>query len=227
MNDFTAQVSTLVSNTILAPLVAFLKEKKNVEVTIDELQGALNLPAGATHANTIPPFPGTFTGLQAVATGRSARGKKVSPDCPKCEYVLTRGDNPGTLCGKAGETTPLGPRCKQHMGKKGGKTERTGKESPHESSSGLPEPQPQAPKEQELSVTRIPGTEFYREISTGAVLKPLASGGVAAVGIEEGGNIRPLTESEAATLSARGIVIQPLTTPTKSPVPNLGELPTL
>lgn len=219
MNDFIAQISTVIDTTVLTPIIAFLKEKKNVDITLEELHSVLALPAGAQP----PPFPGTFTGLQAVATGRSARGKKPTSDCPKCEYILTRGDNPGTQCGKAGEITPLGPRCRQHAGKKGGgATERVGKKQP---SPGLVDAVPKEQKEQELSVTRIPGTDYYREISTGAVLKSLPEGGVAAIGIEENGDIRPLTENESATLSARGIVIKPL--PAQNEEPTLNALPTL
>jgi hypothetical protein len=215
MNDFTNQVSAFVRSTILPPIIKHLKDK-NIDVTIEELVDALNLPAGSTQ---IPPFPSTFTGLQAVATGRSARGKKIPADCPKCEYELTRGDNPGSLCGKPGDVTPLGPRCKQHVGKRGGKTQRVEKPSPV--NSGLIEPE--KPKSEELSVMRIPGTDLYKEVSTGIIFKQV-KGATYAVGIEDNGDIRPLNERETEIIKERKINVGSLSEPTQ---PTLPEIPAL
>lgn len=224
LQSFADSVAQFLSASVLPSLIDSLRQHKQVEVSMEEVTGWLNLPMtrppqlGLPQAGTlpmqVPAVPGMMAGAPVMAgTARAPRAKKMNADCPGCAYVFVKGDHEGEACNKPGEQTPLGPRCRTHMGKQGRaeKGEKAEKGKPagvppmFAGLTGMP-PAPVAPRaEQELTVVRMPGTDFLLEQSMRAVLKQTPDGGVIAVGIQEGERIRAPSEQEVATLAGRGI----------------------
>lgn len=239
---FSEHVSNFLSAAVLSPLVDWLRTHKNVETSAEELTSVLQIPTtkaypiiGLPQAGTLPmqmpAVPGMLGGLPALATGaKTTRGKKTT-DGPKCQYIYVKGDHEGEACGKGAENSALGPRCKTHLGKTG---KAGGDNKPAAQAAGIPpmtgligvpvfgqtaapqmqmQMQMQQPQtRQEIVATRIPGTEYLRETTIGAVLKQLPDDSLIALGIEEAGLIRAPTDFEIQQIQARGIIYQPTTT---------------
>lgn len=229
LQAFSDSVAQFLGASVFPSLIDNLRQHKQVEVTLEEITGWLNLPMtrqapmGMPQAGTlpmqVPAVPGLMAGAPVMAgTTRAPRGKKVATDCPGCTYIYVKGAQEGDLCNKPGEQTPLGPRCRTHLGKQG-KTEKTDKPAKPTGGAppifagltGMPAAAPAAaPQEHQLTVVRMPGTDFLLEQTMRAVLRQLPDGSVQAVGIQEGDRMRAPNEQEITTMRARGIRYQPV-----------------
>jgi len=138
-------------------LVSYLNGR-NVEVTVDELSKALELPT-TSNSMQIPTMAfggaGVPTPVHSVAVPRrTTRGSGVT-----CKFILTRGDNEGKLCGK---TATVGSEfCSNHN------KNTTAKGKPRDKSAYTPglAPAPKlAPATKEnsgLDVNPLPGNPGY------------------------------------------------------------------
>lgn len=127
--------STLISASILPCLVNWLKTNRQVEVTVEELMSALQIPVQKGSVPTVsvgmnatkyPDFlRGTGTSLVPDSKNKSSRGRKKAEAVqgPPCQYEFKR-TREGEKCGKATEPHPDGlPYCNACRKKAGVKAE--------------------------------------------------------------------------------------------------------
>jgi hypothetical protein len=140
LENFTTQISSLISSLVLHPLVDWLSVEKKVSVTVDELLEVLKVPkVTKPPLSTLTPiFTPTVTKtsmeLNRPSDASSQRSSKSSlqttqpvpkPPSPvkdtgfTCKYVFKRGELKGKECGKP--VTEGKDFCDQCSSKKGSK----------------------------------------------------------------------------------------------------------
>lgn len=108
LNNFNTFFSQWLENNALPHLVTFLSREKGVNISIDDLRKALDLPAlNGSGGNPFPSVMGFQNAVVSAPTIKTAaaapkRGRKASPDGPTCKYKFTKGkpEKVGTPCGK-------------------------------------------------------------------------------------------------------------------------------
>lgn len=110
LNNFNTFFSQWLENNALPHLVTFLSREKGVNISIDDLRKALDLPTlNGSVGNPFPSVMGFQNAVVSAPTIKTAaaaaapkRGRKASPDGPTCKYKFTKGkpEKVGTPCGK-------------------------------------------------------------------------------------------------------------------------------
>jgi len=109
---FINGVSALLQEWVLPCVVQFLEKEKEVQVTVNELIDALELPVSRT--------PSSFYGRSLENTKprkcRTRRDKEILNEDQKCIYIFTRGSRAGMVCGN--KTDINSKYCKMCKNKK-------------------------------------------------------------------------------------------------------------
>lgn len=228
--NFNEGVSSFCIQNVLTPLCAWLSKEKNCTVSIDEMMTALNVQAPARQhgfppaANVqiqMPQIPGLLAAGGAAATaaggaGGSGRGKKVAAPTngPTCQYVFIRGAKKNQMC--AEPCIDGSQFCKSCIKKKaggagGGPAGTAAPSTPTAGGGGFVGVQgaQAAPATQnELQAVPIkdkPGC--FKTIPDGFLIQQHANGSIIAIGIEVGGVVRTLNDSEKKRAEDLGIQI--------------------
>jgi len=104
----TDAMTEVVKQRLLPEIASWLKENKQIDVTVEELSVAIGAP---TKAGFQPPsFSGAVVATPSPTAKKGHSTAKVGS--PSCTFVITRGNNKGSPCGKA--ATKDGPYCSNH-----------------------------------------------------------------------------------------------------------------
>lgn len=207
-------------------LSEWLREKKDVDVSPEEICSALEVPY---RPPTTPSFnsgvsvqtqlPNYYAGTVSPAKKRGGRTKKSNdPAGPKCEYTLSRGKSVGQPCGQPslndGVTLGNDRFCKACL-KKAAVQKLL--ESPENKSTVQPPILPgssvavqeETPKSDEISVVAIEGRDgWFRETTYGFIIEQTAGGDIIAHEVEDDqGNPRKLNEADRKLALSRGFQV--------------------
>lgn len=106
LNIFSNQIVSLIQNTVATPLVHWLKNEKNVDVTLEEVMSVLSLSTSDTVKNVSSPDP----------TSKPKRTRKTeTPVTGTCEFVYKLKSKQGQVCGES--TTNNAHFCRKHKPK--------------------------------------------------------------------------------------------------------------
>jgi len=135
LENFTTQITSLITSLVLTPLADWLTNEKKVNVSVDELLDVLKIPkTSKTQLSTLAPIFTTsvaktesaknLDGTSGRVSSKSSvqaipKSKPPSPENyngPTCKYVFKRGDLKGKECGKP--VVNGSDFCEQCSGKK-------------------------------------------------------------------------------------------------------------
>ena len=229
-------VETILSS-YATQLSDWFNQNKDVEITPEELRQAFDVPLKPVTPSTMsrgistimPDMPGYLAG-SATPKKRGGRTKKeVDPSLPQCEYVKTKGKDPGSQCGnKVLNDGSLGADhyCKQCLKKASVKNKlegdgvKTTVQPPNMPGSKIKvEKEPEEPTN-ELQVMPIDGRDgFFREANHGFIVEQTEDGNIVATAIcPDGEEERPLNDNERKIAQGLGLeVIKPETPKAKMP----------
>lgn len=104
INSFTTNFNNWLQNELLSHLAEYLKTHKKVDVTLEELKSALQLPSNVplSEAMGLPKNTMLIPSSQEPVKGRKGRKKIVNANAIPCGYVFTKGkpDKDGKTCGE-------------------------------------------------------------------------------------------------------------------------------
>lgn len=233
---FSTTITDLYVNNVCQHLSEWLKNKKDVNCSCEELCEAFNvpytprvsmsgLPQAANMPTSMPNLPGYFAGTGSSPKRRGGGRKKapVDPNGPTCVYVFLRGAKKGQTCGEqvAQNGAPgSNEYCKPCLKKRtvqnrinSGATNKSTVKPPIMPGGmvSMPE-QKKVDTSESINAVSISGTDdMFKDLDSGFILKRYKDGTIAALSIEENGTQRPLNreEKEAAQLKGLSIVDSP------------------
>jgi hypothetical protein len=221
--NFTSGVADLTTSVILSPIITYLRDKKGVEVTLEELVNALQIPVTTSHtrSNTIPlqfPAPSPLTAGTVPQVNGKGKTKKTTTAATglTCTYVFTRGKDRGLQCDKDRMEGSL--YCKNCARKKsaGGpgtsSSKGSGKATPPTQANGGVDD-----KQTELTCVEIkerPGLFLTSDLGFDMVIKQVDEDTILALGVLlPDKSIRPLTDPEKKRAMERQITVEEEVTP--------------
>jgi hypothetical protein len=239
LTGFNQVVSEFVDTHVLQTVVNFISKEKGVSVTVDELRSALQLtvvtpapsPMRMPMVGVHPPSLSNFVPT-AVQPGRGSKKAQPQPGAVLCQYVFSKGNNKDKTCGEVnGEVAVEGSdKCKNHIDKGPKKTKAT-KDAPantqRAADTAKAPPVNTRSDQGQLEVypyVNRPG--FFKTKQHGFIVQQRDGDGdgdggfIVATGIDDGGQVRPLTDDEKKIAYDLGIgIIDPKVESAKSNVP--------
>ncbi len=214
-------------------LSSWLEKEKNVDISPEEICSFFDvtykppstpgLPSGSAVQTKMPNLPDYYagTGVSPAKKRGGGRSKKVvDPDAPVCEYITTRGQNPGTRCSKqvANDGSKGSDRfCKQCLKKAAVKAIIEGPATkstvqPPVLQGGvvkMPEEPKNEPQNDELQVIEIEGHPGkYREVNHGFIVQQGEDGSLTSHQIDDpNSGWRDLKENEKKIALSLGIQV--------------------
>lgn len=98
MNAFFDNFCALVTNDVLTPIANYLRTNKGIDVSVQELQGAIQIKVTPMPQPTVSTMPTAFGGLPVNRSTLSFPTASVSTN--GCKYTSTRCKDPSKQCGK-------------------------------------------------------------------------------------------------------------------------------
>ncbi len=241
MMNLNEMMQQLITNSVLNPISVWLKEEKEVDVSVDELMQVLSIPKIAKSSTSVaasvsaPSFPPHMNNSVATPVTKK-KSKEEVVDGPKCQYVFKRRTNKGATCPKvAMEGSQFCKECSKK--KKKEETESTPTPTTNNTEAKkTTQPMIQgfgfASGLKKTSTTSyIRGTDIpdvFEDTATHLLLKRTNDGTkdvyVAYALKESDGKIRGLTETEKDIAVKRGFTYDSTTTNVKPPTLKTGNI---
>lgn len=241
MSSIKSTIEEQIKNSVEAILCEYsnqlsdwFNENKNVEITGEEIREAFNVtmktPSTPNHttgiATVMPNLPGYLAGAPTPKKRGGRTKKEVDPNASQCEYVKTKGKDPGSQCAnKALGDGSLGADrfCKQCLKKASVKNQLEGDgakstvKAPNLPGSSVKVETEPEETSSELQAMAIPGRDgVFREATHGFIVEPAEDGNIVAIAIcPEGEDERPLNDTERQIAQNMGMQILKPDTPKK------------
>ena len=229
---FSTTVTDCFVTNVAGHLSEWLKTNKSVELDPKEICEAFNVqyspsptgfPQSASMGAHMPNLPGH---LQGTKKTRKARTKQaVDPNAPRCVYLFQRGANKGKECGLqvlGDGTLGADTYCKACLRKTTvknaigqGSSDKSKVQPPIMPNGKVAVPEQTRNKSNTLDVVAIVGqTDMYKDTTNGFIIKKHDDGTLVALGIEDNGTQRDLTQSERNQAQAMGLSVVSSSPPT-------------
>jgi hypothetical protein len=208
---FAESIANLTRSVIVEPLVDWLRNTKGVEVTVEEIIQALNIPATPRFQTNYSAVPLPLKGAVASKPRASSSKNIVDPNATPCVYVFTRGKNKGETCGQPSVPgTNLCPTCSTKTSANKYKTMMVAPRS-----AVLPTVPTTTPtKASSVPIDVEPYGDKYLDRQANLILEKQPDGTMVATGVLENNQERCLTKEEEDAAIDRGISL-----PTKNVLP--------